>query len=82
MSPGYTDKKWKARDARFYLKNKWFLVYKCNISKMGCRMNTEEYINIYFLKIVNQQVKCRALEMLFDLHNTNSHGAANLFFKT
>lgn len=53
MSPGYTDKKWKARDARFYLKNKWFLVYKCNISKMGCRMNTEEYINIYFLKIVN-----------------------------
>lgn len=49
---------------------------------MGCRMNTEEYINISYLKIVNQQVKCRAQEMTFDLHNNNSHGAANLFFKT
>lgn len=49
---------------------------------MGCRMNTEEYIHIYYLKIVNQQVKCRALEMTFGLHNKNSHGAANLFFKT
>lgn len=47
---------------------------------MGCRMNTEEYINIYYLKIVNQQVKCRALEMTFGLHK--GHGAANLFFKT
>lgn len=49
---------------------------------MGCRMNTEEYINISYLKIVNQQVKCRAQEMTFDLHINKSHGAANLFFKT
>lgn len=41
---------------------------------MGCRMNTEEYIHIYYLKIVNQQVKCRALEMTSGLHNKNSHG--------
>lgn len=53
MFLGYIDKKWKVCDVRFYLKNKWFLVYKCNIFKMGGRMNIEEYINIYFLKIVN-----------------------------
>lgn len=49
---------------------------------MGCRMNTEEYINISYLKIVDQQVKHRTLQMTFDLHYKNSQGAASLFFKT
>lgn len=57
------------------------MVYSVTVFKIGCRFN-KEYINNSCLKILKQQIWSRAPEITFDMHNENSHGAANLLFRT
>lgn len=67
---------------KILVKTKLFFVYNVTVFKIGCRFNKLENINKSYLKILKQQIWSKALEITFDLHNENSHGAANLLFRT